>query len=111
MKRGLAVAVFTGVFAGVYLASFINGWTLFRYYPLTGELTTLDLPRTAGPAMGWYAWIVQGFAAAVLLAGLVLLLPRQWTDRAWPGLSGVVALLIIVYTFYVEWHWFQGSAG
>jgi hypothetical protein len=106
MKKALALAVFTGVFASVYLASFVNGWTLFRYYPLTGQITTEDLPRTAGPAMGWYAWIVQGLIAAALAALVVYALPRRATQRAWPGLGGLLALLVVIYIFYIEWHWF-----
>ncbi len=108
MKKTLALAVFTGVFAAVYLASFLNSWTWFRYYPLTGQFTMADLPRTAGPAMGWYAWIAQGVLAAAVATLLVLMLPRRWTDRAWAGLGGFLALLVAMYTFYVEWHWFQG---
>jgi len=106
MRKGFALAVFTAVFASVYLACFLNGWTLFRYYPLTGELTTQDLPRAAGPAMGWYAWIAQGFVAAAFAGLLVLLLPEKWTGRTWSGLGGFSALAVVVFTFYVEWHWF-----
>ncbi len=108
MRKAFALAVFAGVFASVYIASFLNSWTLFRYYPLTGQLTTEDLPRTAGPAMGWYAWIVQGFVVAAIAAAIALLLPRHLTDRAWPALGGLLSLLVVVYTFYVEWHWFVG---
>jgi hypothetical protein len=91
----------------VYLACFINGWTLFRYYPLTGAFTTQDLPRAAGPAMGWYAWIAQGMVAALAATLMAYLLPARWTRRLWSGLGGTAVVLVIVYTFVVEWHWFQ----
>jgi hypothetical protein len=107
VRRAFALAVFTGVFASVYLACFLNGWTLFRYYPLTGELTTLDLPRTAGPAMGWYAWIVQGFVVATVAGLLGWLLPEKWAGKIWSGVGGLSALAVFLVTFYVEWHWFQ----
>ena len=109
MRRAFAPALFTLVFATVYLFSFINGWTLFRYYPLTGQLTTLDLPRTAGPAMGWYSWIAQGFVAALALSLLASLLPSKLTDRVWSGLGWFGCGLLVLYTFYVEWHWFLGN--
>ena len=109
MKRGLALAVFGVVFAAVYFYSFATALTWFRYYPLTGDITTADLPRTAGPAMGWYAWIVQGFAAGLFAALLTLLIPPRLSERAWTGLGWFGALVIIVYTFYFEWHWFLGN--
>jgi hypothetical protein len=108
MRMAFVLAIFAGVFATVYFASFVNGWTLFRYYPLTGEFTTEDLPRSAGPAMGWYAWIVQGFAVAVLAALLALVLPGKLTNRVWSGLGWLLPVLVVLYTFYYEWHWFQG---
>ncbi len=109
MRTAFALAVFASVFASVYLASFVFGWTLFRYYPLLAEFSTQDLPRSAGPAMGWYAWIVQGFVAAAVAAPLALALPRRWTDRAWPGLGWFVSVLLILCTGYYELHWFQGN--
>ena len=106
MSRGFTLGVFAVVFAAVYFYGFATGWTLFRYYPLTGELTTADLPRTAGPAMGWYAWIVQGFLVAALASLLTLLVPQRWRERAWSGLGWFGALVVTVYIFYFEWHWF-----
>jgi len=109
MSRAFSLGVFAAVFAAVYIASFVNGWTLFRYYPLTGELTTQDLPRAAGPAMGWYAWIAQGLVAALIAALVAALLPRKLADRIWPGLGWFCIALVVLYTFYYEWHWFQGN--
>lgn len=109
MRKPFALAIFAAVFAAVYIASFVNAWTLFRYYPLTGEITTQDLPRTAGPAMGWYAWIVQGFVIALGAALVASLVPQRLTDRVWSGLGWLSAALVVLYTFYYEWHWFQGN--
>ena len=109
MSRSLSLTVFTVVFAAVYILCFVNGWTLFRYYPLSGEITTLDLPRSAGPAMGWYAWIVQGFVAAVATTLLAIIIPKKYADKIWSGCAALGIALIIFYTLYYEWHWFQGK--
>jgi hypothetical protein len=97
------------VFSAVYLASFLNGWIWFRYYPLTGTITTADLPRTAGPAMGWYAWIVQGFVAGLAAALIARLLPQRIAERLWSGWTAVGTIAVLAATFYFEWHWFQGQ--
>ncbi len=108
MNRPISLAAFAVVFAGVYLLGFINSWASFRFYPVNNLLTTADLPRTAGPAMGWYAWILQGFIAGLLAAGLTALIPLPWTKRAGPSVAAVAIGILIVMTFAVEWHWFQG---
>lgn len=109
MKHPLALAVFAIVFSAVYLAGFLNGWITFRFYPLNNELSTADLPRTAGPAMGWYAWIVQGFVAGLIAALIARLVPQATAERLWPGLAGAGVALVVAATFYFEWHWFQGQ--
>lgn len=108
MSRSFPLSIFAIVFAGVYIYSFATGWTMFRYYPLIGEITTLDLPVTEGPAMGWYSWIAQGFVAGSIVALLALAVPRSLAERVWSGIAWAGIVLIIVYTFHYEWHWFQG---
>lgn len=109
MKRAFPLTVFAVVFAAVYIICFVNGWTWLRYYPLTGEISTLDLPRTEGPAMGWYSWILQGFLAALAASVLALAVPQKLAQRIWPGIAWVGIVLISAYTFYYEWHWFRGE--
>ncbi len=109
MSKPFALAVFAVVFATMYLLGFINAWTTFRYYPLIGEFTTQDLPKTNGPAMSWFAWIAQGLAAGLVAALIALIVPRKLADKLWFGVIWFVPTLLIVYTFYFEWHWFQGK--
>lgn len=106
MSKMFPLAVFTSVFAFVYYACFVFGYTPVRYYPLLNELTTQDLPRTAGPAMGWFTWIVVG-AAAGLVAGLAaMLVPKNISERLAMGLSWIVPIGVCVWIIIVEWHWF-----
>lgn len=108
MSRSFPLIVFTAVFSVVYIAGFVNGWTLFRYYPLTGEISLQDLPRTSGPAMGWYAWIAQGFVVGLTAALIARIVPSKLAERVWSGFAWFVPFLVVLYTFYFEWHWFQG---
>jgi hypothetical protein len=109
MSKMFPLAVFTAVFAVVYYACFVFGYTPVRYYPLLNELSTQDLPRTAGPAMGWYTWIVVG-AVAGLVAGLVaLLVPKGASERLAMGLSWIAPIGVIIWIMIVEWHWFVGK--
>lgn len=107
MSKAFSLTVFTVVFAAVYILCFVNGWTLFRYYPLSGDFATQDLPRTAGPAMGWYAWILQGLSAALAITLLALAIPKKVVDKIWSGTAWFGVALIILFTLYYEWHWFQ----
>lgn len=109
MNRSFSLHVFTVVFAIVYLAGFMNGWTEWRYYPLGGEISTVDLPRAAGPAMGWYSWIAQGLAAGVVAYIVSLIVPKRIGDKLWSGVLWFAPTVLVLYTFYYEWHWFQGK--
>jgi hypothetical protein len=107
MNRSFSLNVFMIAFAVVYLAGFMNGWTEWRYYPLTGAISTVDLPRSEGPAMGWYSWIVQGLLAGVVAYVVSLLVPKRMGDKVWSGVLWVVPSILVIYTLYFEWHWFQ----
>ena len=107
MSTSFALKVFTAVLSVVYIFGFVSGWTEFRFYPLTGELSMQDLPRSAGPAMGWYSWIAQGLVAALVAAAVALAVPKRWADQLWSGFTWLVPIAVILYTFYFEWHWFQ----
>lgn len=109
MRHPLALGAFAVVFSVVYLVGFLNGWIAFRYYPLDNTFSTVDLPRTAGPAMGWYAWIAQGFVAGLIAGLIAALIPRRVADRLWSGWAAVGIIAVVVATFYYEWHWFQGQ--
>lgn len=106
MSKMFPLAVFTSVFAFVYYACFVFGFTPVRYYPLLNELSTQDLPRTAGPAMGWFTWIVIG-AVAGLIAGIAaLVVPKNISERLAMGMSWTVPIGVCIWMLIVEWHWF-----
>ncbi|MBM3514027.1 MAG: hypothetical protein FJX59_09955 [Alphaproteobacteria bacterium] len=109
MRHPFALGVFAVVFSAVYLAGFLNGWITFRFYPLNNVISLDDLPRTAGPAMGWYAWIVQGFVAGLAAGLIAAAIPKRITDKLWSGWAAVGVILLVAATFYFEWHWFQGQ--
>lgn len=106
MNRPFSLNVFTAVFAVVYLCAVVLGWTEFRFYPLTGALTTQDLPRSNGPAMGWYAWITQGFFSGLVAAAVSMIVPKHIGDKVWSGVLWAVPAALVAVTFFIEWHWF-----
>ncbi len=106
MNTSFALKVFAGVASIAYIAAFVHGYTPFRWYPLLGEASLDDLPRSAGPAMGWYSWIVVCSIAGAIAAIIALFIPKGLTERIGPTLGWVVPGLVILYTFYYEWHWF-----
>jgi hypothetical protein len=106
MNTPFALKVFAGVASVVYIAAFINGYTPFRWYPLLGEASLGDLPRSAGPAMGWYAWVVLCAVAGAIAGAIALFIPKGLTERIGPTLGWVMPALVILYTLYYEWHWF-----
>ena len=106
MTRFFPLVVFTSVFAFVYYACFVFGYTPVRFYPLLGEISMQDLPRAAGPAMGWFTWIVIG-AGAGLVAGIAAyLVPKTLGDKVWSGFSWLIPTAVCIWIIYVEWHWF-----
>ncbi|HCX15129.1 MAG TPA: hypothetical protein DGZ24_07425 [Rhodospirillaceae bacterium] len=106
MNKLFALIVFAGVASIVYIAAFVEGYVLFRYYPMLGEATMDDLPRSAGPAMGWYSWIVVCAIAGAIAGIIALFIPTRLTERIGPTMSWLVPGLVVIYTFYYEWHWF-----
>ncbi len=106
MNVPFALKVFAGVVSIVYIVSFLQGYTLIRWYPLLGEASLEDLPNTAGPAMGWFSWILQSFVIGAIVAAAALFVPKNLTARIGPTISWLVPLLVSVYTVYAEWHWF-----
>ena len=106
MNRLYPLTVFTAVFSFVYFACFVFGFTPVRYYPLLKQISTRDLPLSAGPAMGWYTWIVMGFCAGVAAAVICLLVPRRLGEKISPVLSWLLPVGIIAWRLSVERHWF-----
>ena len=87
MNTSFALKIFAVVAPVVYMGAFINGYTPVRWYPLLGEASMSDLPRSAGPAMGWYSWIVVCSTAGSVAGAIALVVPKSLTERIGPTIS------------------------
>jgi hypothetical protein len=110
MSRLLPLGVFAAVFAFIYYFCFVFAITPVRFYPLTYDITTQDLPRSAGPAMGWYTWIVIGAVSGAIAAAVTYMVPKNIGEKAGAVLSWAVPLAVVVWMLWVEKHWFLQPA-
>src|SRR5438552_12851868 len=97
-KFGTFAITFGIAFALLYTVFERLNWPLFTYHPAVGKFDFwMHPPRSGeGPPMYWYGWIVLSGIAALAVAGVAVLLPRQWLYRGtifacvlaalWPGL-------------------------
>ncbi len=106
MNRIFPLAVFAAVFSFVYYACFVFAYTPVSYYPLLNEISAEAMPRTAGPAMGWFTWIVVGSIAGLVAGIVAYVVPKNLGDKVGPALSWVVPLAVTLWILYVEKHWF-----
>lgn len=102
----------TTIYTLVYVGQFYNEWSLFRFYPLIGELHWQAQPITAGPYIVYYSGVLvallAGLAAALLLP--VSLLPAALLHRAERWAWAVPAAALVLTLFYeARWfrHWFE----
>ena len=110
MNRLFPLAVFATVFAVVYYGCFVFAFTPARFYPLIGEVSMQDLPRTAGPAMGWYTWIVIGSISALVASVVAYVVPKNAGEKFGAVLSWAAPLAVALWIRYVEKHWFFDQA-
>ena len=110
MNRLFPLAIFAAVFATVYYACFVFAYTPVRFYPLLSQISSQDLPRSAGPAMGWYTWIVIGSVAGLVAAAVAYIVPKNAGEKAGAVLSWAVPLAVALWILYVEKHWFIDQA-
>ena len=110
MNRLFPLGVFAAVFGVVYYGCFVFAYTPVRFYPLLGQISSQDLPRTAGPAMGWYTWIVLGSVSALVAALVAYVVPKNAGEKAGAVLSWAVPLAVTLWILYVEKHWFFEQA-
>jgi hypothetical protein len=107
MNKVFAIKAFTIAGATVYILTFAHSVIYWRWYPYLGQATFQDLPMSAGPAMGWYNWIMLGLVAGAIAGAVGLFMPKGLGERIkLSHLTWVVPILLMVYTLVVEWHWF-----
>ncbi len=106
MTRIFPLAVFASVFSFVYYLCFVMGYTPFQYYPLGGDISATPLPRSSGPAMGWYTWIVVGSISGLVAGAVAYVIPKNLGERIGPALSWAIPAGVALWIFYVEKHWF-----
>jgi hypothetical protein len=106
MNRIFPLAVFASVFSFVYYACFVFAYTPVQYYPLLNEISAEPLARVAGPAMGWFTWIVIGSIAGLVAAVVAYVVPKNLGDKWGPVMSWAVPVAVTLWIFYVEKHWF-----
>lgn len=104
MSRFFSARAFTLFFGIGYALTLIYNWALFRYYPLAGRFSLVDIPgRELGPAMSWYGWIA--YALIIGLVGAVVI-PKKVADRIWIGVFWLLPLAMLAAGYYREQEWF-----
>jgi hypothetical protein len=109
MRAARVFPLFSAAFAVIYLAAMYNNLALVSYFPRTRQwfwLTVTDLPRSAGPGMYWYGWLLTSFLGAAAIAALALLAPPQTIARASRPASWAVPLGVIALIVYILRGWF-----
>ena len=97
-----SLKIFTLLFGAIYTVSFYVDFALFRYYPETGEFHW-QMTEGVGPPILWYGWIAT---AALVSAGIALLVPRRWADGLWSGSVWLVPVIVVVVILIYETRWF-----
>jgi hypothetical protein len=109
MKWTRVFPVFSAAFAAIYLAAMYYNLALVRSFPRSRQwfwLTVTDLPRSAGPGMYWYGWLLTSFLGAAAIAALALVAPPATTARVARWVSWALPLGIILVIVYILRGWF-----
>lgn len=109
MRATRVFPLFSAAFAAIYVAAMYNNLALVSYFPRTRQwfwLTVTDLPRSAGPGMYWYGWLLTSFLGAAAIAALALLAPAPTIARASRTASWAVPLGVIAVFVYILRGWF-----
>jgi hypothetical protein len=96
-------SIFSILFGIVYTLAFYFGIAAFKYYPLVHQFHIVDQPKTVGPPISWYGWIVT---ALLVSAPIALLVPRRWADRLSPTWAGLIPAALIFLVLIYEKRWF-----
>lgn len=97
---------FSVAFALVYIFSMSFNLALFAYYPALAEFHVAAQPSVSGPAMYWYAWLVNSAVGGLLIALAAAAIPKAWTAKIWSGWTWVIPGGVIVAFFVLLRRWF-----
>ena len=97
---------FSIVFCVSYVFCMQHNISMFAYYPAIGEFHTKALPKEAGPAMFFYAWLLNAFFCAAAISLLAALVPSRLVARLWPGWTWVIPAAVLVWAAYDMRIWF-----
>jgi hypothetical protein len=104
MNRYAQFKIFSMVYGIVYCICFYYNWAVFRYYPALEEFHLQSQPpATAGPAILWYAWVIEAIPITVVLS---LLVPRKVAERVPHAAVWIVPALLLVAILVYEKRWF-----
>ena len=103
-KFGLFAITFGIAYVLLYTIFERLNWPLFTYHPAVGKIDFWMQPARSGegPPMYWYGWLALSAIAALAVASLATLTPRQWIYRGtifacvlaalWPALLALASL-------------------
>lgn len=109
MKLARVFPIFSAAYAALYLASMYYNLALLSYFPRSRQwflLTVTDMPRSAGPGMYWYGWLLTAFLGAAAISLLALAAPAPWLARVSRIVSWAVPLAVIIVIVYILKGWF-----
>ena len=91
-------------YTGFFLYSEFTKYAMFRYYPVLGGFRTEALPlETAGPAILWYSWLLEGFVVALIAA---LIVPAKRAEKLTERWVWLVPAALLVAILVYERRWF-----
>jgi hypothetical protein len=102
------VNVFSMLFGVAYTAFWLYSeftkYAMFRYYPVLGRWSSVNLPlETAGPAILWYSWLL---GAAVVSIAAALIVPAGWAERLGRRWVWIVPTALLIGILVYERRWF-----
>jgi hypothetical protein len=109
MKVARAFPVFSAAFAAIYVICMDNNLALVSYFPRTHAwywLTVTDLPKSAGPGMYWYGWLIVAALGAAALAALSLAVPARAMERVGAVSSWAVPTAAMLFLVVILRGWF-----
>jgi hypothetical protein len=97
-KLGVFAITFGLAYSVIYVICTEVNLPVFSYHPATGEFGWLSEAPRRGPVMYWYGWMLTSLIGAVALAGIAMLLPERWLQRAIMTGAIFAVLYLVIYT-------------